>query len=160
VRSFVAALEGAMSDVANAYGVGTWSGPDRPGVWAGPTERPAKLGFIGLAVRRGVTLHGCTLNVERRAADGFAGIVPCGLPGIEVTSLEALAPQRAPRVAAAARIFALALAERLRLEPLEEDLERTAPEPATPSFPPAGGPWTSSHCSSASRVATGARSRA
>jgi lipoate-protein ligase B len=160
VRTFVAALEGALSDVANAYGVVVWSRPDRPGVWTGPAERPAKLGFVGLGVRRGVTLHGCTLNVEHRAADGFAGIVPCGLPGVEVTSLEALAPQRAPRVAAAARIFALALAERLRLEPLEEELERSAHEPATTRFTPAGGPWTSSPCSSVSRAATVARSRA
>jgi lipoyl(octanoyl) transferase len=160
VRSFVAALEGALSDVASAYGVVAWSRPDRPGVWTGPAERAAKLGFVGLAVRHGVTLHGCSLNVERRAADGFAGITPCGLPGVEVTSLEALAPQRAPRVAAAARTFALALAERLGLEPIEEDLKRSALEPEDARLAPAGGPWTSSHCSSASRAATVARSRA
>jgi lipoate-protein ligase B len=53
-----------------------------PGVWI--QER--KIGAVGIAVRRGVSLHGCALNVDVDLRP-FAAIVPCGLPGKIVTSL-------------------------------------------------------------------------
>jgi lipoyl(octanoyl) transferase len=49
----------------------------------------AKLASIGLRVRRGCTYHGLALNVAMDLAP-FAGINPCGYPGLAVTSLAML----------------------------------------------------------------------
>jgi len=83
VRSFVAHLEEVMLRVSWSVGVTAERHAGLPGVWVG--ER--KLGAVGIAVRRGVSLHGCALNVNVDL-DPFAYIVPCGLPGKAVTSLE------------------------------------------------------------------------
>jgi len=53
---------------------------DRPG------GVEAKVGALGLRVKRWVTLHGFSVNLAPRLAD-FSGIVPCGIADSPVTSL-------------------------------------------------------------------------
>lgn len=57
----------------------------RTGVWV----EEAKIASIGIGVRRWVAWHGFALNVSADLA-GFADIIPCGLPGVAMTSLERL----------------------------------------------------------------------
>ena len=57
-------------------------GPDFTGVWVG--ER--KIASIGVHVTRGVTTHGFAVNVENDLQP-FSWIVPCGLGGVQMTSL-------------------------------------------------------------------------
>ena len=57
-------------------------GPDYTGVWVG--ER--KIASIGVHVARGVTTHGWALNVENDLQP-FSWVVPCGLDGVQMTSL-------------------------------------------------------------------------
>ena len=60
---------------------------DRPtGVWVGD----AKLAAIGVKISGGVTTHGLALNVDPDLSH-FDRIVPCGMPGVPVTSMSALA---------------------------------------------------------------------
>jgi lipoyl(octanoyl) transferase len=113
VREFVCRLEAALRDTAGAFGVAARCLPDLPGLWAGPEGAERKLASIGLAVQRGVTLHGCALNVAPEAEDGFAGLDPCGLPGVRVTSLAGAGAVPAPSVADVAPVLADALARRL-----------------------------------------------
>ncbi|MCI0777704.1 MAG: lipoate-protein ligase B, partial [Chloroflexi bacterium] len=54
----------------------------RPGVWASDS----KIAAIGVRISRGVTSHGFALNVDPDLAY-FSHIVPCGLPGVTVTSI-------------------------------------------------------------------------
>ena len=51
--------------------------------------REAKIGAIGVRVRRWVTLHGFSVNLSPDLAH-FGGIVPCGIAEFPVTSLAAL----------------------------------------------------------------------
>jgi lipoyl(octanoyl) transferase len=91
VRAFVAALEawviGAL-DRFNVRGevregrVGVWVERRAPGV--PPTED--KIAAIGVKLRRWVSFHGISLNVEPDLAH-FGGIVPCGVTEHGVTSL-------------------------------------------------------------------------
>jgi lipoyl(octanoyl) transferase len=46
-----------------------------------------KLAAVGVRVRRGVTTHGLALNVSTDLA-WFVEMIPCGIPGCQVTSLE------------------------------------------------------------------------
>jgi lipoyl(octanoyl) transferase len=82
-RGFVAGLEEVLSGVSRSFGVAAVRRPGLPGVWVG--ER--KLGAVGIAVRQRVSLHGCSLNVNLDLRP-FDYIIPCGLTGTAVTSLE------------------------------------------------------------------------
>jgi len=58
----------------------------KPGVWVMPPE-PKKIGFVGVRIQQGVTLHGVSLNVDLDLAP-FRHIHPCGFPDCSVTSME------------------------------------------------------------------------
>ena len=57
-------------------------GPDYTGVWV--DDR--KIASIGVHVARGVTTHGWAVNVENDLQP-FGWVVPCGLDGVQMTSL-------------------------------------------------------------------------
>src|SRR3546814_13370683 len=62
----------------------------RIGIWTdGPDGREAKIGAIGVRVRRWVTLHGFAVNIAPDLSH-FSGIVPCGISEYPVTSLAQL----------------------------------------------------------------------
>ena len=51
--------------------------------------KEAKLGFVGIALRRGITLHGFALNVAPKLSY-YNMIYSCGLKGVEIVSLSSL----------------------------------------------------------------------
>ena len=89
VRCFVHGVEGWVIAALAALGVASFRAPGRVGIWTRADGREAKIGAIGVRVRRWVTLHGFSVNVAPDLSH-FAGIVPCGLPDFPVTSLAAL----------------------------------------------------------------------
>jgi lipoyl(octanoyl) transferase len=76
-------LESGLIELALKFGVDAGTREGLTGVWCG--ER--KLASIGVGVRRWITMHGFAINVCG-ALDGFNYITPCGLQGVEITSLE------------------------------------------------------------------------
>jgi lipoyl(octanoyl) transferase len=90
VRAFVQALEAWLIDTLAAFNVVGEVRPGRVGVWVRRPERGAdiedKIAAIGIRIRRGVSLHGMSLNVEPDLQH-FDGIVPCGIREHGVTSL-------------------------------------------------------------------------
>lgn len=87
LRPFVRALEAAMADVAADYGVEAGRRDGYPGCWIAPESAfPRKLGALGLKIEQGVSFHGIALNVTTRLSD-FQLIDPCGLAGLDVTSI-------------------------------------------------------------------------
>jgi lipoyl(octanoyl) transferase len=120
LRPFVRALEAAMSDLAATYGVAAGRRDAFPGCWISPESAfPRKLGALGLKVERGVSYHGIALNVTTRLSD-FALIDPCGLVGLDVTSIAREAGWAGRRqepstasVEEAGQRFAVAFASRL-----------------------------------------------
>jgi lipoyl(octanoyl) transferase len=90
VRAYVSALEGWVIDALALLGVEARRADGRIGIWTDDVDgREAKIGAIGVRVKRWVTLHGFSLNVAPDLSH-FGGIVPCGIAEFPVTSLAAL----------------------------------------------------------------------
>lgn len=89
IRCFVHALEGWVIDALQELGVPCFRAEGRIGIWTNVNGQEAKIGAIGVRVRRWVTMHGFSINVAPDL-DHFGGIVPCGLAEFPVTSLRAL----------------------------------------------------------------------
>ena len=89
IRCFVHALEGWMIDALAGLGVPAHRAPGRIGIWVGEGADEAKIGALGVRVKRWVTLHGFALNVAPDLSH-YRGIVPCGINDHGITSLAAL----------------------------------------------------------------------
>jgi lipoyl(octanoyl) transferase len=89
VRCFVDALEGWVIAALAELGLKAWRAEGRIGIWTDDDGKEAKIGAIGVRVRRWVTFHGFSVNVDPDLAH-FGGIIPCGLPDFPVTSLAKL----------------------------------------------------------------------
>ena len=87
-RRYVSALEAALVDALDALGVSACVRAGMPGVWVSGSESGGdrKIAAIGVRITRGVTSHGFALNLDPDLAH-FDGIVPCGIEGLEVTSV-------------------------------------------------------------------------
>jgi lipoyl(octanoyl) transferase len=86
IRRFVHALEGWLIDALAELGVAAFRAEGRIGIWVKHRNGEAKIGAIGVRIRRWVTLHGFSINVDPELSH-FSGIVPCGLAAFPVTSL-------------------------------------------------------------------------
>ncbi|MEI6640638.1 MAG: lipoyl(octanoyl) transferase LipB [Novosphingobium sp.] len=96
VRGFVHAVEGWVIDTLADFGVASWRAHGRVGIWTrGPDGGEAKIGAIGIRIRRWVTMHGFSVNLDPDLGH-FGGIVPCGIEDYGVTSLAALGISVAP----------------------------------------------------------------
>jgi lipoyl(octanoyl) transferase len=85
VRRFVERIEEAIILLASGYGIDAERKSEHRGVWVGEE----KLAALGLSVSRQVTMHGFALNVNTDL-DHFSWIIPCGIRGKGITSLERL----------------------------------------------------------------------
>lgn len=85
LHRYLRLLETMLVDVLAAFGVAGEIVPGKTGVWV----EGAKTASIGVAVRRWISWHGFALNVGDDLS-GFDAIVPCGLPGVAMTSMERL----------------------------------------------------------------------
>ena len=95
VRCFVHALEAWLIDTLGAFDIAARAERGRVGIWTGHGTDEAKIGAIGVRVKRWVTLHGFAINLDPDLSH-FGGIVPCGLPDFAVTSAAALGKPVSP----------------------------------------------------------------
>ena len=89
VRRFVHAVEGWVIAALERLEVKAWRAPGRIGIWTEDQGQEAKIGAIGIRVRRWISFHGFSVNVAPNLSH-FDGIVPCGLSEFGVTSLSKL----------------------------------------------------------------------
>jgi len=118
VVGYVRLLEQALMDALSVVGVSARArpdeGPDYTGVWV----ESRKIASIGVHVAHGITTHGFAVNVQARALEPFGWIVACGLPDVEMTSIESEREQGGPagppiELGRFKELAAAALAERL-----------------------------------------------
>ncbi|KMS54373.1 lipoate-protein ligase B [Novosphingobium barchaimii LL02] len=89
-RGFVHGLEGWVIETLRDFGVESFRADGRIGIWTTDVDsREAKIGAIGVRIRKWVTMHGFSVNI-RPDLSHFTGIVPCGIEEFGVTSLARL----------------------------------------------------------------------
>ena len=86
VRRLVHSLEGWIIATLADLGVSAHRAPGRIGIWVGEGAGEEKIAALGIRVKRWVTLHGFSINVDPDLSH-FGGIVPCGISDFGVTSL-------------------------------------------------------------------------
>jgi lipoyl(octanoyl) transferase len=89
VRAFVAGLERWIIATLAELGIESATREDRVGVWVERPGREDKIAALGIRVRRGVSFHGISINVNPDLSH-FEGIVPCGVVEQGVTSFKDL----------------------------------------------------------------------
>jgi lipoyl(octanoyl) transferase len=96
VRCFVHAIEGWVIATLATFGVESWRAEGRVGIWTRDIDgSEAKIGAIGVRVRRWVTMHGFSVNLDPDLSH-FGGIVPCGIAEYGVTSMARLGLKVSP----------------------------------------------------------------
>ena len=59
----------------------------RSGIWVNENNESKKIAAIGVRISKGVTMHGFSVNISNDLSE-FDHIIPCGMPGLESTSLK------------------------------------------------------------------------
>lgn len=99
VRELVARIEQAVIDLLAQHGLSARRLDGAPGVYVDIEGSVAKIGALGLRVRKGGCYHGVSLNVDMDLAP-FAAINPCGYAGMAVTQTRDLGLALTPAQAA------------------------------------------------------------
>jgi lipoyl(octanoyl) transferase len=84
---YLRTLEQALIAALEILGIPAQRNPGYTGVWTPHGEELRKIASIGIHVKQWVTWHGFALNVTTDLAH-FDRIVPCGIPGVVMTSVE------------------------------------------------------------------------
>lgn len=84
LHAYLRFLEGFLIDFCAGFGVEASRREGLTGVWVGSR----KIASLGVGVRKWVTMHGFAINILRGSVDPFAHITPCGISGVQMTSLE------------------------------------------------------------------------
>ncbi len=87
VHDYFRALEEVTLRTLSDFGIQGHRSPLGTGVWAShPQKGSCKIASMGIHISRWITSHGVALNVHN-SLDHFRYIVPCGLAGVQVTSM-------------------------------------------------------------------------
>ena len=90
VRIFVHALEDWVISALAEFEINARAVEGRVGIWCNtPQGEEAKIGAIGIRIRKWVTMHGFSVNIDPDLSH-FGGIIPCGISEYPVTSLKQL----------------------------------------------------------------------
>ena len=83
LHRYLRSLETVLIDTLAAFDLAASRHPRHTGVWV----EGRKIASIGVAVRNWVSWHGFALNINTDL-DGFATMIPCGIPDVRMTSME------------------------------------------------------------------------
>ena len=90
VHAYLRTLETVLIDTLADYGIQAIRRDGYAGVWL---DERRKIASIGVGLRRWLTMHGFALNVCCDLGR-FSAIIPCGLNGVEMTSMSEVLGQR------------------------------------------------------------------
>lgn len=119
-RGYLNALEEIALGTARCFGVQAYRREGMNGAWT----KQGKIAAIGFHLRKWVSLHGMSFNVDLDLS-GFEAIVPCGLTGERVASLKTVLGRECPSMenalAALAQEFSVVIPRRLSTYTVGQD---------------------------------------
>ena len=83
IRKFITKIENLIINALQTLNIPAYRDPEIVGVWL----KGKKIASIGIAIRKGITMHGFALNINNELA-GFKKINPCGLDADVMSSLQ------------------------------------------------------------------------
>lgn len=89
IKLYVQTLEQWMITTLAKFKITAFTMPGRVGIWVLKNGNPAKIGAIGIRIRKWVTSHGIAVNINTNL-DHYDGIVPCGIDDLKITSFKDL----------------------------------------------------------------------
>ncbi|MEK6732593.1 MAG: lipoyl(octanoyl) transferase LipB [Candidatus Omnitrophota bacterium] len=89
IHNFLKFLEDVGINFLSRYGIAAQRNPGFRGIWV----KDAKIGSIGIGVKKWVTYHGMAININPDLRP-FSFIKPCGIEGVKITSLENLSNEK------------------------------------------------------------------
>lgn len=95
VGGYVRKLEESVIATLAHFNIESHLDPTAIGVWTSHNDQPAKICALGVRIRRGISMHGIALNVTTDL-NYFNLIIPCGLTGKAVTSMQTLLGEKTP----------------------------------------------------------------
>lgn len=104
LHAHLRSLEEILIEACSVFGVLASRREGMTGVWVGNR----KLASIGVGVRRWISMHGFAINITRDSLPSFQSITPCGIAGVEMTSLESESDQPVSMDGAIATIATIA----------------------------------------------------
>ncbi len=113
IDSYMRLLEQIVIDVLARFGIKGERDSAATGVWVRSNAAPSKICAMGVRVSRWVSMHGLALNITTNL-DHFNLIVPCGLVGRGITSMQRELGAAAPTMEAVKRAMIDAFATTLR----------------------------------------------
>ena len=85
VRTLVTGIERSIIEHLGKLNISAMSRKEAPGVYV----KGRKIAALGLRVRKGLSYHGFSLNIDMDL-EPYRGINPCGCEGLEVVDLKSL----------------------------------------------------------------------
>lgn len=117
LHEYMRLLESVIIEACHTFGVAAIRDHSATGVWIPssdePTRAEAKICAMGVRVRRWVSMHGLAVNVSTNLRH-FDLIVPCGLVGRPVTSLNEILGYQAPSMEEVKAVVVATLATHVR----------------------------------------------
>jgi lipoyl(octanoyl) transferase len=89
VKLYVKTLENWIINTLGKIGISSYTINGMVGIWTNKGGSPAKIGAIGIRVKKWVTYHGIAVNISTDISK-YSGIIPCGISNFPVTSLKEL----------------------------------------------------------------------
>lgn len=89
IKQYVRHLEQWIVNSLKIIGIDAYTISGKVGIWTKKDNIDAKVGAIGIRVRKWVTFHGVSVNINPDLLK-YKGIIPCGISDLSVTSLEDL----------------------------------------------------------------------
>ena len=92
IRNLINHIEKCIIEILAEYKISSYPDKKNIGIWVNNKRNSMKIAAIGLRVKRWIAYHGFALNVNNDLSK-YKKIIPCGIKGKKITSLEDLGVQ-------------------------------------------------------------------
>ena len=86
IKLYIKNLETSVINTLRNFGIDAYTIDNKVGIWVTTKNTHAKLGAIGVRIKKWVTYHGIAVNISTNLQK-YNGIIPCGISNFPVTSL-------------------------------------------------------------------------